>query len=282
MKLVQADEIEFTERVHMHRKGKFRFRRLLEGVPGTPGNFLLEMVDTTDDFFSPRHRHNFDQFRYQLEGDFDFDRNGHMVPGVIGYFPEGTHYGPQTSADHSLVLVMQFGGASGNGYMTDKQLHDGTAELKAQGAFESGAFKRDGKNIDGYQAVWEHVHGRPMVYPKQRYHDPLMMEPQNFAWVPVAGAPGVEEKLMGVFTERRTEAKFVKLAKGATVKLEGRRIHFVLSGAGTVDGKAFRKWSVAFLETGEHATLTATEPTELMVWGLPQFDAAPQYAAAAE
>ena len=106
-------------------KGMFRHRTVAAGEPGTPGNFILEMVRTTDDFFSPRHRHNFDQFRYQLEGEFDFDRNGKMAPGIIGYFPEGTPYGPQSSSVSSLTLVLQFGGASGNGYMTQQQMEAG-------------------------------------------------------------------------------------------------------------------------------------------------------------
>src|SRR5690348_12935229 len=90
MRIVHGDQIEEKIRIHQHRQGMFRYRTVAAGEPGTPGNFILEMVRTTDDFFSPRHKHNFDQFRYQLEGEFDFDRNGKMTPGIIGYFPEGT------------------------------------------------------------------------------------------------------------------------------------------------------------------------------------------------
>ena len=196
MRIAHGDQVEEKIRFHQHRQGMFRHRTVAAGEPGTPGNFILEMVRTTDDFFSPRHRHNFDQFRYQLEGEFDFDRNGKMAPGVIGYFPEGTPYGPQSSSVSSLTLVLQFGGASGNGYMTQEQLEAGTAELKAHGTFEKGVFRRnegeDGKrNVDGYQAVWEHVNKRPMTYPAQRYRDPIMMSPEHFEWVPVEGAPGI-------------------------------------------------------------------------------------------
>ena len=63
-----------------------------------------------------------------------------MTPGTIGYFPEGTPYGPQSSSVSSLTLVLQFGGASGNGYMTLEQLEAGTAELKTHGTFERGCF----------------------------------------------------------------------------------------------------------------------------------------------
>ena len=140
MRIVQGDQVEEKIRLHQHRQGMFRHRTVAAGEPGTPGNFILELVRTTDDFFSPRHKHNFDQFRYQLEGEFDFDRNGKMTPGVIGYFPEGTPYGPQSSSVSSLTLVLQFGGASGNGYMTQEQLEAGTAELKNRGASRRACF----------------------------------------------------------------------------------------------------------------------------------------------
>ncbi len=97
MQFVQGDEVPIQQRVHQHRVGTFRHQRIMAGELGTPGNFVFEIVHTIDDFFSPRHRHNFDQFRFQLDGEFDFDRNGKMKPGVLGYFPEGAFYGPQSS-----------------------------------------------------------------------------------------------------------------------------------------------------------------------------------------
>jgi hypothetical protein len=86
MRIVHGDQIEEKIRIHQHRQGMFRYRTVAVGEPGTPGNFILEMVRTTDDFFSPRHKHNFDQFRYQLEGEFDFDRNGKMTPASSDTF----------------------------------------------------------------------------------------------------------------------------------------------------------------------------------------------------
>ncbi len=279
MKIVRIEDVPEERRVHNQRQGTFIFHRLAEGEPRTPGNFIFEMVETTTDFFSPRHRHNFDQFRYQLEGEFDFDRNGRMKPGILGYFPEGTPYGPQTSSVRSLTLVLQFGGASGSGYMTQHELEAGTAALKSQGVFEKGVFRRnddvEGKrNMDGYQAVWEFVNKRPMVYPKPRYHDPLMMDPASFAWVPLDGAPGVSEKPMGVFTERRTEAFFLRLDPGASYRAAGRRLYFVVSGNGDIGGTAYAKRTTLFADTGETATITAGAPTELLVLGLPRFGTA--------
>src|SRR5262249_40178317 len=63
MRIVHGDQVEEKIRIHQHRQGMFRHRTVAAGEPGTPGNFILELVRTTDDFFSPRHKHNFDQFR---------------------------------------------------------------------------------------------------------------------------------------------------------------------------------------------------------------------------
>jgi hypothetical protein len=287
MKITHADQVEEKLRIHQHRQGTFKYRRLMEGEAGTPGNFLLEMVHTTDDFFSPRHRHNFDQFRYQIDGEFDFDRNGRMKPGILGYFPEATPYGPQTSSVASLTLVLQFGGASGSGYLAQTQVEAGAQELKKHGVFEKGIYRRnDGeegkKNMDGFQAVWEHVNKRKMIYPEPRYHDPIMMNPAHFAWVALDDAPGVSEKLMGVFTEARTGSRFLRLDPNAKYKLHGRSLGFVLSGEGQLAGQAYRKHTTLHCETGESAEYVASSPTEILVLDLPRVAREASHAAAAE
>jgi hypothetical protein len=287
MKIVQGDKVEEVVRQFQHRQGMFRHRKLMTGEAGTPGNFVLELVRTTNDFFSPRHMHNFDQVRYQVEGEFDFDRNGKMAPGIIGYFPEGTRYGPQTSSVSSLTLVLQFGGASGSGYMTQEQMEASTAELKNNGRFEKGVYRRnddvEGKrNVDGYQAVWENVNKRPMKYPEPRYNDPIMMNPAHFGWVPVEGTPGVYDKLMGVFTERRCQALFLKLDPQAKYRAHGRCIYVVLNGAGQVAGEPYRRFTTVMCEEGDDPSFSATADTQILVLGLPRLGQTVQQAVAAQ
>lgn len=287
MKIVQGDKVEEVVRQFQHRQGQFIHRKLMTGEPGTPGNFALELVRTTSDFFSPRHKHNFDQFRYQVDGEFDFDRNGKMSPGIIGYFPEGTPYGPQTSSISSLTLVLQFGGASGSGYMTQEEMEASTAELKKFGRFEKGVYRRnedvEGKrNVDGYQAVWENVNKRPMKYPQPRYNDPIMMNPAHFDWVPVEGAPGVYDKNMGMFTERRTVATFLKLEPKARYKGHGRSLYFVLSGGGQVGNEDYRRFTTVYCDEGDDPAFTATEESEILMLGLPRLGLAVRQAVAAQ
>ena len=117
MKIVQGDELEWVRGLE-YRGGTFHYRNLMEGTAGSIDNFQLSMGRNDKDFVSPRHRHNFEQFRFQLEGDLNFARDGVMTPGMVGYFPEGTSYGPQTSESTATTFVLQFGGSSGQGYLS--------------------------------------------------------------------------------------------------------------------------------------------------------------------
>ncbi len=274
MRVVRGAEVEFEDRVEKPRQGRFRFKRLLEGQPGSPDNFLLQLVETFDDFFSPRHRHNFDQYRFQIRGDFDFDRDGVMSPGVVGYFPEGTRYGPQTSSVDSLTLVLQFGGASGSGYMSERQMSASIAELKKVGTFKDGVFfPNEGtgrKNQDGYEAAWENHNKRKLEYPAQLYQAPIFMNSANFRWHQLPGEPGVAEKALGNFAERRTGIDFLKIDAGARHRGRGHFIYYALSGAGTIGGQAWTKDDVLYTDYDEAHDIVAGEGAEFYVMMLAQ------------
>jgi hypothetical protein len=275
MKIVQGDELEWKRGLE-HRGGIFHNRLLVEGQEGQLDNFQIGVGRVGGEFFSPRHHHNFEQIRFQLEGSLDFARDGKMTTGTVGYFPEGAFYGPQTQDPNEtpLTVVLQFGGASGSGYLSRKEVKAGMDALQAEGEFKDGVFRRNkdvpGKrNVDGYQAIWEHVNERPMVYPKPRYSRPFMMDPALYSWVPVADAPGVSEKLMGIFTERRSEARFVKLEPGASYRAHGHGIYFVINGAGEVEGQPVRRMTTIHVRKGEFATFTARGSIEMLYFGLP-------------
>ena len=102
-----------------------------------------------------------------------------------------------------------------------------------------------------------------------RYNKPIFMDARNYEWVAVAGAPGVLEKLFGVFTERRSEAGLVKLDAGASHTLRGHGIFLVLSGTGEIAEQPTRKLTTLYLARSETATIKANEASELMHFGLP-------------
>ncbi len=279
MKIVQVDDIAL-ERGLEHRGGTFHSRRLLEGDPGALDNFQLSLGQMGGDFYSPRHRHNFEQVRFQVEGTLDYDRDGKLSPGMVGYFPEGMHYGPQTQNPDEvpMTLVLQCGGASGSGYLSRAESKAGMEELRNIGEFEDGVFRRDDgpdgkRNMDGYQAIWEHVHGRKLAFPNPRYAGPIMMDPASYDWLPAEGEDGVHEKPLGTFSECRTEAGFLKLDPGAVHRGGGRGIYFVVSGAGEVESESFTRHATVLVERGETARFTAIETTEIFHIGLPNLDA---------
>lgn len=275
MKVVQGDEIPLVRGLE-YRGGVFHSRRLLEGTPGTVDNFALSVGVSQGDFFSPRHRHNFEQIRVQLDGEAGFDRDGTMTPGMVGYFPEGVFYGPQSQKPGpvSINAVLQFGGASGCGYLSGKETRAAMEELNKLGEFKNGVFRRKeplygNKNTDGNRAIWEHHHGRPIVMPKPRYPKAIMMDSANYNWVPVDGVPGVSEKLLGVFTERRSEASLLKLEPGASYQAKGRGVYLVLRGKGALADTTARTLTALHLEFGETAKISAAEEMEIMHFGLP-------------
>jgi hypothetical protein len=293
MKFVQGDQLTFVRGLE-HRGGIFHSIILMEGEPGTVGNFQLSYGKIGGDFFSPRHRHNFEQIRYQIMGTLDFARDGKLEEGTVGYFPEGVAYGPQTQDSGSDVatIVLQFGGASGSGYLSQDEVRAGAATLRSEGEFKDGVFRRRAdmpgkRNVDGYQAIWEHVNGRAMAYPKARYSRPFMMNPAHYSWVPVEQTPGVAEKALGVFTERRGSASFLKFSSGSKHEAFGRAVLLVLSGNGRAGDHELRHLTTIYLDRGERIDLEAHEPMLVLQYGLPNLaglerEIAPAPAMAAE
>jgi hypothetical protein len=272
VKTIPFEKLRLEERGHA-RGGVFRYYDVLRGREGAPNNFFLSLSVLGGDFVSPRHRHNFDQVRFQLEGEFDFAADGKMAPGCVAYFPEGTRYGPQKAlSQKSLTLVLQFGGASGNGYMSEDQFQNGLVELKSRGSFKDGVFTREkpegGRiNQDAYEAVWEHVNGRELQYPPERYSRAVFMQPQNFEWV--ASGSGSATKLMGAFNERGTKLAFHRIDAGARFALEDNALYFVCSG----EGDGWQRWSTIHVDAGERAELRPTGRAEVLQMGLTRFPA---------
>jgi hypothetical protein len=280
MKIVQGDEQPILEARNI-RTGKLDKQYILTGDSSRPGNFVFGLYYQTGDFYSPRHHHNFDQWRFQLEGDCGFDKNGTMKPGVLGYFPEGAYYGPQTSDGPNVVALLQFAGPSGARFLSQDQVYAAFDGLKAFGRVERGVFYRDEnvpgppgltdkKTLDSFQATWEFANEQPLVFPKPQYADPVLIDTTTHRWMPLDGAGGVEEKAYGSFTDCAIRAASYRLAPGSTLRASGRGIYFVLSGAGTVESEPFRTYTALYLEHGENATFRAAETSEILLMGLPE------------
>ena len=203
-----------------------------------------------------------------------------MKPGVLGYFPEGAYYGPQTSDQPNVVALLQFTGPSGARYLAQKEVYASFNALEAFGKFEKGVFFRnesvpgapgvtEKKTLDSFQATWEFATKKPLIFPKPQYADPILMDTNNYRWMPLDGVPGVEEKAYGTFTDCKIRSASYKLDPGATLKATGRGIYLVLSGGGKLEDQPFRKYTAILLESGESASFRATETSEIILFGLP-------------
>jgi hypothetical protein len=268
-----------------HREYHIEIKTPLAGTTGALDNFRITFnrgLGGTES--QPRHRHNFDQIRMPLSGRVSYGPRRWIEAGQIGYFPEGLHYGP-TEDERDVGtsgITLQFGGASGLGFLSSAQMRDATRSLEQLGRFEKGLFRRhdaDGvtkKAQDAFEAMWEHVNGRRIEYPKPRYSDQIVMRPENYAWQPLAGASGVAVKALGDFTERHVTVAMIRVEPNGNAVLgprAGTQVCVVLNGSGAVDGKPAIALTSVKIETGAGARVTSEAGLEMVVYGLPAFAA---------
>lgn len=280
MRIVQSDAVEAYQFAD-HREGEIKFQRLLHGDPERPDNFEWSIVRMGEDYSTPRHHHNFSQLHLVLEGTHEWAPDRLMPTGSVTYFPEGTFYGPQ-HGHGGLLLGLQYGEASGEGFMSYDRLAEGNKRLneRQDASFDKGTFRyldADGKqrNKDGYEAIWEEINGRPVEYPTPRYETPFTMHPTAFSWMPSADEPGIADKPLACFTECNTTVGFVRYEAGAHHRVHDLRspeLHFVLEGALSCSDGVYGKWTAFEFDPGDDETLEAVEATETYVIGLPQLD----------
>lgn len=286
MKVAHAAEIEFEQWPKPGaNKGGIRgenalHRTLLQGRKRTPLNYEFGMATFKGEGNgSPRHKHVFDQFRYAISGDIEYNP-GEVIPeGCIGYFPEGTPYGPFKINPTTVLLSLQLGGPSGQGFVHRQDLGDAQQQLAQKGTFEKGIYTwvdEAGRkhNEDAHAAVWRVATGVDKVrMPEPRYKDPILIYPQNYAWREIG--PKVAEKLLGVFNECHTSARMLRIERGGSHRFEaGQQEHlmFVIDGAMSMDNAdVCQKHDGIHIAAGERPLLAAMADTTLLVYGLPVF-----------
>ncbi|MPZ40376.1 MAG: hypothetical protein GEU95_20440 [Rhizobiales bacterium] len=278
---MQVAHAEDSTQIASTRTGKERqFKTLLTGEDGALDNFRLYFVRQQGEVDVPRHKHNFDQIRVCLEGGKqNYGEGKWIAPGEIAYFPEGTPYGPEKSDTERLSITLQFGGASRSGFISSASVQKAMDEMKEFGTFEKGIFKRTGqlapgekRNQDSYEAIWEHVNKRKLVYPKPRYGEAILMKPENFDWEPSENELGIAKKQLCTFSERSLQFSVMKIepgARGVQPSRGGIQVGFVLHGGGAVNGQGLRKYSA--FSGREEFELTSEEGMEVLFVGLPIF-----------
>jgi hypothetical protein len=287
MKVVSSEQCEWKKD---HPTGSLAFKYLLGGIEGAPDNFVLILARQDAHFTTERHRHNFDQFRFPIRGDMDVGKGVILREGQLGYFTEGAAYGPQddplgnAAPGERLHLTLQFGGATGYGYLGPDALRACRDELRKHGEFVDVLYRRhDGKTLGGLDAVWQRAFGRKLEYPKPRYAGPIVIDPSSFRWQPTRTAPGLERKHLGTFTERGTFAEMMRVRAGSRVALTAgaaRQILFILSGTGSAGGARLSAHMAIQLDPTECVEIACHDTIEALIFGLPPVAGAGAAAAA--
>ena len=279
MRISEAATSE-TGQVGSMREGKLVQKFLLEGQDGSPNNYLLNVGLTgSGGWGTPRHRHNFDQIRYVLKGKYPVSPHKVMGEGSVAYFPESVHYGPQDRPEGLEMMVVQFGGASGSGFLSTPQREAANARLEKKGTFKDGIFtwiddKGQKHNMDGSAACFEEAMKTKLTFAPARYDDVVVMEPSASEWISTA-TPGVFTKLLGTFTERNCRISMIKLEAGATMNTGTRsqiEVLFMGTGSFSVDGKTYGdKTAIELLPSDAPVDIRANAESVFFAVTLPQF-----------
>ena len=262
MEVIHAAELPWGESLVAQRAGgEVAHKRLFAGEEGSPDNFMLVMSKEPRTFFSPRHRHPWDQIRFCLEGRIPIAKGVFVEGGEIAYFPEGAHYGPQEGGEDRIVLLLQFGGASGLGFIGPERVAQARLELAKLGRFEDGVYKRDSaegrRNWDAYEAIWLHAMGGELSYPTAVYKTPIIMRPEALAWLPTSDK-GTSVKNVGLFPHRGLSINAVRITAGGVQRVpvdSSTRLLFVTEGFGASGTAELHRWSAVRLHPGEATEL---------------------------
>lgn len=213
------------------------------GIPGVRLEFTWRRYDKG--YATPRHKHIFDQYRYNLSGKRQI-KDGFLEAGEVAFYPEGVYYGPQLQEEECTGLGLQFQGLTGIPYLTHKELNDARKALSAEGAvFKNGIYTKilpDGRKInkDSHVACSEYVTGKPIEFPEGRFDKPIVMRPQGHPWIGDRKIEGVAHKRLGTFGG--SGIRLTRLAQGARIparREEDAEIRYLIEGSITYDGKTW-------------------------------------------
>jgi hypothetical protein len=285
MQIAHGDEVPVVCDGGGVRTGKVGKQFLLSGDPASPGNFKFGLFHQYGDFYSPRHRHNFCQFRVQLEGLCEYGLSGKMKPGTVGYFPEGAITVRRGRTEDTYTATLQFGGPSGSGLLTPEQTAAAKKELLKFGTFEKGVFRpnpevSDRRNMDGFEAVWEHINGRKLVYPEPQYAAPVMMHPDSYQWMPVPARAAWRRRSWESSPTARSRARSIACSRARRLRHRG--------AGSSWSCRAMARWRATRSASTRRSISTPVKPlgfeadevSEILLLGMPDVASIEKYAPA--
>ena len=187
------------------------------GIPGVRSEFTWRRYDKG--YGTPRHKHIFDQYRYNLSGR-RMIQDGFLEAGR-GRVLSGRRLlrAADCRKSECTGLGLQFQGLTGIPYLTHKELSDARKALSAEGGiFKGGIYTKilpDGRkiNMDSHAACTEYVSGKKIEFPVGRFEKPIVMKPQCHRWIGDRHLAGVEHKRLGRFGG--SGIRLTRLAPGA-------------------------------------------------------------------
>jgi hypothetical protein len=117
--------------------------------------------------------------------------------------------------------------------------------------------------------MWEHLNSAPFRAPRRRYRQPIFIDPESFAWRPLAAEPGVAQRHLGSFSECETQLDLFRAEAGASLTLRPHSIYFIVTGRAAISGETLERYSAAQTGWNENPILRAQEETQLLHIGLP-------------
>jgi len=270
--IARLDDIEWT-RVGKHRGPGLTMKSLPFRDDGRGSKLWLSIAEMEDGWYSPRHRHNFDQIRYVLRGETGFTK-WDLHAGECAYFPAGAQYGPQEQHGSASLFTLQFPGPDGQHYLTPEQVEDTVAKLRAEDpSFGEGGrgVDKQGRERDSYEIVWETHQRQPVEYPESEFTGPVLFDGDE----PITDAtlPGCDVHLIGEIESNGLQVLRVR-ARGSleiAPASPSRSEFWVLeSGAIDIGGDQLQALTVIQLQVGA-PTIKAAVPdgATFMVLRLP-------------
>ena len=185
------------------------------------------------------------------------------MPGMVGYFPEAVYYGPQ-SQDPSITcktIVLQFGGASGSGYLSRAEVHAGMKELAqansrtacsaaiptSPASATSTATRRSGSTATG---------GRWSIRSRATRADLHGSRPTTRGWRSTTSRASTKGSSVSLPNGAARRAS-LRLETGAEFTARGKGVLVVVRGAGTIGDQPMRALTTVHLEAGKSVALEA-------------------------
>ena len=218
-----------------------------------------------DSYYSPPHRHTFDQLRFVIEGKTKYGPM-RLGQGDFAYFPEGVFYGPTESLSEDLAsCTIQTQGPSWGCFPTDAECAIAGEQLKGRGEMEraTGQFIwADGRKQDSFEALLEQVQGGPVQYPPARYRVPVQFHTENFPWLASKQVAGVMVKPLARFNAGGPDIEMLRVGAGAALaggRAEVHRMWVVFAGSGDCAGRGVSEGSFIYSPPGSEIPALSAE-----------------------